>query len=133
VLTLLYVEEGKAGLQVEKDGEWIDAPPVNGAFVVNIGELLEVATGGYLKATNHRVVSPKAGDDRISIPFFYAPALDETIPTLTLPPELQAKANGVTVDAAGQPLFDTYGKNALKSRLRAHPDVAAIHHPELVK
>jgi hypothetical protein len=37
------------------------------------------------------------------------------------------------VDAAGQPLFDTYGKNALKSRLRAHPDVAAIHHPGLVK
>jgi isopenicillin N synthase-like dioxygenase len=133
VLTLLYVEDGKAGLQVEKDGEWIDAPPLNGAFVVNIGELLEVATGGYLKATNHRVVSPKAGDDRISVPFFYAPALDEMIPTLTLPPELQAQANGVTVDAAGQPLFDTYGKNALKSRLRAHPDVAAIHHPELVK
>ncbi|MHA6669792.1 isopenicillin N synthase family dioxygenase [Homoserinimonas sp. A447] len=133
VLTLLYVEDGKAGLQVEKDGEWIDAPPLNGAFVVNIGELLEVATGGYLKATNHRVVSPKAGDDRISVPFFYAPALDEMIPTLTLPPELQAQANGVTLDAAGQPLFDTYGKNALKSRLRAHPDVAAIHHPELVK
>jgi isopenicillin N synthase-like dioxygenase len=132
VLTLLYVEDGKGGLQVEKDGEWIDAPPLNGAFVVNIGELLEVATGGYLKATNHRVVSPKAGDDRISVPFFYAPALDEMIPTLTLPPELQAQANGVTVDAAGQPLFDTYGKNALKSRLRAHPDVAAIHHPELV-
>lgn len=132
VLTLLYVEEGKAGLQVEKDGEWIDAPPVSGAFVVNIGELLEVATGGYLKATTHRVISPKAGDDRISVPFFYAPSLDRMIPTLTLPAELQARSHGVTADAAGQPLFDTYGKNALKGRLRAHPDVAAIHHPELV-
>ena len=132
VLTLLYVEDGKGGLQVEKDGEWIDAPPLPGAFVVNIGELLEVATGGYLKATVHRVISPKAGNDRISVPFFYAPALDETIPTLTLPPELRARARGIHADAAGEPLFSTYGQNALKSRLRAHPDVAAIHHPELV-
>ncbi|QEE62423.1 isopenicillin N synthase family oxygenase [Salinibacterium sp. dk2585] len=133
VLTLLYVEEGKAGLQVEKDGEWIDAPPIPYTFVVNIGELLEVATGGYLRATIHRVISPKAGEDRISIPYFYAPALDATIPTIPLPPELAARAKGVTPDAHGEPLYATYGENALKSRLRAHPDVAAIHHPELVK
>src|SRR5699024_7889396 len=99
VLTLLYVEDGKGGLQVEKDGDWIDAPPIPGAFVVNIGELLEVATGGYLKATVHRVVSPKAGQDRISIPFFYAPALDQTIPTLDLPEELKSRARGVHTDA----------------------------------
>lgn len=66
VLTLLYVEEGRGGLQVEKDGEWIDAPPIDGAFVVNIGELLEIATDGYLKATKHRVLSPAAGTERIS-------------------------------------------------------------------
>ena len=44
MLTLLWVEPGKGGLQVERDGEWVDAPPVPGAFVVNIGELLEYAT-----------------------------------------------------------------------------------------
>ncbi|MFP7761928.1 isopenicillin N synthase family dioxygenase [Marisediminicola sp. LYQ134] len=129
VLTLLYVEEGKAGLQVEKDGEWIDAPPLDGAFVVNIGELLEVATNGYLKATVHRVISPSIGDDRISIPFFYSPALDGTIPVLPLPDGLEAP--GISVDPQN-PIFSTYGENALKSRLRAHPDVAAIHHPELL-
>jgi isopenicillin N synthase-like dioxygenase len=94
VLTLLFVEPGKAGLQVEKDGGWIDAPPVPGAFVVNIGELLEVATDGYLKATVHRVISPLIGSDRISIPFFFNPALDESIPVLDLPPELQARLRG---------------------------------------
>ncbi|PWB97933.1 isopenicillin N synthase family dioxygenase [Salinibacterium hongtaonis] len=132
VLTLLYVEEGKGGLQVEKDGDWIDAPPLPYAFVVNIGELLEVATEGYLRATIHRVVSPGSGQDRISVPYFYAPALDATIPSIPLPDELRAQAGGVTADAHGEPLFSTYGENALKSRLRAHPDVAAIHHPELV-
>ena len=129
VLTLLFVEPGKGGLQVEHDGGWIDAPPIDGTFVVNIGELLEVATNGYLKATVHRVISPRGGDDRISIPFFYSPALDARIPLLPLPEGLAAP--GISVDPAN-PIFDTYGENALKSRLRAHPDVAALHHPELL-
>ncbi|WP_111766200.1 isopenicillin N synthase family dioxygenase [Nakamurella deserti] len=131
VLTLLLVEPGKGGLQVEKDGEWIDAPPVPGAFVVNIGELLEVATDGYLKATVHRVISPPAGSTRISIPFFFNPALDATIPVLPLDPALTGAATGVTADP-DNPIFSTYGENALKSRLRAHPDVAARHHPDLL-
>lgn len=131
VLTLLWVEPGKGGLQVERDGAWVDAPPVDDAFVVNIGELLEYATRGYLKATNHRVISPKAPDDRISIPFFFNPALDRTLPLIDLPAELAEQATGVT-DDPDNPIHSRYGENALKSRLRAHPDVAAIHHPDLV-
>ena len=131
VLTLLWVEPGKGGLQVERDGSWVDAPPVDGAFVVNIGELLEYATDGYLKATNHRVVSPQAPDERISIPFFFNPALDKRLPLIELPAELAAEADGVTEDPSN-PIHALYGENALKSRLRAHPDVAAIHHADLV-
>ncbi|MCE4024890.1 MULTISPECIES: isopenicillin N synthase family oxygenase [unclassified Microbacterium] len=131
VLTLLWVEPGKGGLQVERDGAWVDAPPVDGAFVVNIGELLEYATDGYLKATNHRVVSPQAPDERISIPFFFNPALDARLPLIDLPAELAAQARGVTKDPSN-PIHALYGENALKSRLRAHPDVAAIHHADLV-
>jgi isopenicillin N synthase-like dioxygenase len=130
VLTLLYVEEGKGGLQVEKDGEWIDAPPVPGAFVVNIGELLEVATDGYLKATRHRVISPAEGDERISIPYFHGPALDAEIPHITLPPELQAAADGVTLDPHNT-IHPVFGRNWLKSRVRAHPNVVEAHHPHL--
>src|SRR5690606_27613853 len=96
VLTLLWVEPGKGGLQVERDGAWVDAPPVDDAFVVNIGAMLEYATGGYLKATNHRVISPKAPDERISVPFFFNPALDAKLPIIDLPAELAAEARGVT-------------------------------------
>ena len=131
VLTLLWVEPGARGLQVERDGAWVDAPPVPGAFVVNIGEMLEYATGGYLIATNHRVVSPRFPEDRISVPFFFNPALDSRLPVIELPAELAAKARGVTQDPAN-PIHALYGENALKSRLRAHPDVAAIHHADLV-
>jgi len=131
VLTLLWVEPGKGGLQVQRDGEWVDAPPVAGAFVVNIGELLEYATGGYLIATKHRVISPGYPDERISVPFFFNPALDKRLPLIELPAELAAEARGVTQDPAN-PIHALYGENALKSRLRAHPDVAEIHHADLV-
>lgn len=132
VLTLLLVEPGKGGLQVEHDGSWIDAPSLPGAFVVNIGEMLELATDGYLKATLHRVESPKLGTDRISIPFFFNPALDSTVPRLELPPELQSEARGLSPDPTDSPILETYGDNALRYRLRAHPNVAAIHHADLL-
>lgn len=130
VLTLLYVEDGKDGLQVEYNGEWIDAPPVSGAFVVNIGEMLEIATDGYLKATLHRVISPAEGTDRISFPFFYAPRLDASIPKVELADELKPFAHGVSQEPDNV-LHPIFGENSLKSRVRAHPNVVAAHHPHL--
>src|SRR5699024_4490115 len=94
VLTLLYVEPDRPGLQVERHGQPLDAPPVDGAFIVNIGEMLECATDGYLKATNHRVLAPQPRTDRISVPYFHNPALDAAFPKLRLPAELAAQAPG---------------------------------------
>ena len=128
VLTLLVVEPDSEGLQVEfPAGEWVDVPPVAAAFIVNIGELLEVATGGYLRATRHRVLAPGPGTDRVSIPYFLNPSLDAIIPVISLPPELAALSRGVDADP-DNPIFNTYGENAWKSRTRAHPDVAKLHH-----
>lgn len=124
------VEPGKGGLQVEHDGGWIDVPAVPGAFVVNIGELLEFATDGYLRATRHRVVSPPPGETRLSVPFFFNPALDSTVPRIELPADLARRARGVTQDPDNV-ISGTFGDNLLKARLRAHPDVAAAHHADL--
>ena len=63
--------------------------------------------------------------------FFFNPALDQQLPLLDLPADLAAEATGITEDPSN-PIHATYGENAMKSRLRAHPDVAAIHHPDLV-
>lgn len=129
VLTLLLAEPGSRGLQVRRDRTggpedgWVDVPPLDGAFIVNIGELLEVATGGYLRATEHRV-SLRAGE-RISVPYFFNPRLDAQIPVLALPAELAARAR--RADDPSDPIFAIYGRNAWKSRLRAHPDVASAH------
>ncbi|MCC2029182.1 isopenicillin N synthase family oxygenase [Microbacterium sp. YMB-B2] len=130
VLTLLWVEPGKGGLQVERGGEWVDAPPVDDAFIVNIGEMLEYATGGYLKATKHRVISPKAPDDRVSVPFFFNPALNSQVPVIDLPDELRAQSRGVSGEGEN-PIDGVYGENALRYRLRAHPNVVEIHHADL--
>ncbi|PSJ58904.1 isopenicillin N synthase family dioxygenase [Pseudaminobacter soli (ex Li et al. 2025)] len=130
-LTLLLQEKQK-GLEVEtEDGHWIEAEPKAGTFVVNIGELLEMATDGYLKATVHRVVTPPASADRLSLAFFLGAPFDAEIPLLELAPHLKAQAGGVTRDPQN-PLFRTSGQNALKSRLRSHPDVAQRHHADLL-
>jgi hypothetical protein len=131
VLTLLMIEPGKVGLQIETAGGWVDAPAVPGALVVNIGDLLEYATDGYLKATVHRVVSPPPGETRLSIPFSSDSALDSAMPRIELPAELAARVRGVSQDL-GDVISGTFGDNLLEARLRAHPDVAAAHHPDLL-
>jgi isopenicillin N synthase-like dioxygenase len=107
--------------------DWIDVPPLDGAFVVNIGELLEVATGGYLRATEHRVNLGAASAQRISVPYFFNPRLDAQIPLLSLPADLAARTGSAPADDPSDPIHSVYGRNAWKSRVRAHPDVAAAH------
>jgi isopenicillin N synthase-like dioxygenase len=59
------------GLEVMNGaGEWIDAPPLPGAFVVNIGDMLETFTNGELTATSHRV--RKLSYERYSFPLFFS-------------------------------------------------------------
>jgi isopenicillin N synthase-like dioxygenase len=128
----LLLQEKQAGLQVQADdGGWIDAPPVPGSFIVNIGEILEMASNGYLRANVHRVVSPPQGSDRLSVALFLGARHDATVPLLSLPPHLAARARGVTQDP-DNPLFRDVGRNYLKSRLRSHPDVARRHYADLI-
>lgn len=128
-LTFLLQDE-QPGLQVEvTPGHWVDALPKPGAFVVNIGELLEIATNGYLRATVHRVVSPPARKERVSIAFFLGAQLDAEVPIYQLPPQLAAEAHGPTSDPTN-PLLREVGWNYLKGRLRSHRDVAARYYAD---
>jgi isopenicillin N synthase-like dioxygenase len=128
-LTLVLQGE-QSGLEVLTDEGWIGAAPLPGAFVVNIGELLELASNGYLKATLHRVTSPVAGVERYSCAFFMAAQLDATVPLLQLPAHFAAEAKGPASDPRN-PLFYQVGQNVLKGRLRSHRDVAASHYADL--
>ncbi len=58
------------GLEVMNGlGEWIDAPPLPGAFIVNIGDMMEILTNGDFIATSHRVRKTTA--ERYSFPLFF--------------------------------------------------------------
>lgn len=132
-LTLLHLAEGSTGLQAQTvAGDWIDVPPLPGAYVVNIGEALEIATDGYLRATPHRVLPTRPGEDRLSLPYFYNPPYEERARRLTLPAELAAAAPGAGRDLDAGALHEVSGLNSLKTRLRSHPNVAEAHHPDLL-
>ena len=131
-LTLL-LQDGSGGLQARPsrtDG-WVDVPPLEGALVINVGEMLEVATHGYLVATEHRVLPCAPGTTRQSIGFFWSPRLEVALDQVQLPPELAAEAPGVTKHEHN-PLLPRFGDNALKGWFRSHPEVAARHHADLL-
>lgn len=77
-LTILLPQEGSKGLQIERPGGvWMDVPPVPGAFVINIGDLMARWTNDRWVSTVHRVVNPTNADDarkrRQSFAFFHQP------------------------------------------------------------
>ncbi len=123
---LTFIKQDEiGGLQVDIDGKIIDATPMKDALVMNMGEMLQVATGGYLRATPHRVKSPPPGVERQSIAYFFNPKLEAKFEPIPLPPELAKQAKGAQNIDPNDPVFNVVGENILKTRLRAHPDVAA--------
>ncbi|KKA43558.1 MULTISPECIES: 2OG-Fe(II) oxygenase family protein [Salinivibrio] len=79
LLTILPAAN-EPGLQVKaKDGSWLDVPCDFGNLIVNIGDMLQEASGGYFPSTTHRVVNPEGADKtkaRISLPLFLHPKPD---------------------------------------------------------
>ncbi|CAH8348362.1 unnamed protein product [Eruca vesicaria subsp. sativa] len=77
-IILLFQDDKVSGLQLLKDGDWIDVPPLNHSIVINLGDQLEVITNGKYKSVMHRVVTQKEGN-RMSIASFYNPGNDAEI------------------------------------------------------
>ncbi len=72
-LTLLF-QDAVGGLQTHSNQHgWVDVPPVAGAIVVNIGDILQVWSNDLYKAALHRVLPVPDGKQRFSMPFFYQP------------------------------------------------------------
>ena len=80
-LTIL-AQDDVGGLQVQTPaGAWIDAPRIDGAFVVNVGDMLHRWSNGRLLSTPHRVINT-SGRERYSCPFFFDPNVATTIAPL---------------------------------------------------
>lgn len=113
-LTILAATDAPGGLQVrDRTGAWRDVAPVEGGFIVNIGDLMAQWTNDRWISTVHRVVNPPperaAESRRLSIAFFHQPnddALIECLPSCLKPGEV-AKYPPVT---SGEHLRTKLGK-----------------------
>lgn len=121
LLTLLAQDEN-GGLQVRTSRGWVDAPPVPGAFVCNIGDMLDRLTGGWYRSNPHRVRNT-SGRARLSFPYFFDPDFDAEVPPLP---------GRARTDASGQRRWDgqdlraftgTYGDYLLGKVAKVFPQL----------
>nr|ABB47979.1 oxidoreductase, 2OG-Fe oxygenase family protein, expressed [Oryza sativa Japonica Group] len=81
-LTLLLQVNDVQGLQIKKDGKWLSVDAPNGAFIVNIGDTLEILSNGKFRSVEHRaVINPNK--ERISASLFHYPCENMVIRPLT--------------------------------------------------
>ena len=108
------MQDNNGGLQVQnKAGDWIAAPPIDGTFVCNIGDLLEQWTNGRLVSTKHRVLNVSK-HDRYSIPIFFDPNSKTIIDPADFagdaPLAYEAKTAGEHILARNKKNFGQYSK-----------------------
>jgi isopenicillin N synthase-like dioxygenase len=144
-LTLL-LQHDVGGLQVRNpQDEWVEVPPRHGAFVVNIGEMLQEMTGNYFVATTHRVIADEA---RQSSAWFHGPDLTTHLDPLPLESsfvdavaasprhsgagfmarraEIESGVDGIESHTGA----GVYGQQLWNYYCRSYPANVARHHPD---
>lgn len=105
-ITLLATDD-VGGLEVRSpQGGWIEVPPLPGAFVMNVGDILAGWSDGRLRSTPHRVIN-RSGRERYSVPFFYDPSMRAPI----------------SLGANHPPLFADYVRGHLEGSYSHHQEV----------
>ncbi|KAH9304093.1 hypothetical protein KI387_008497, partial [Taxus chinensis] len=105
-LILLFQDDEVPGLQVLSNGCWIDVQPTPYSIVIDIGDQLEVISGGKYKSAWHRILPTKEGN-RLSVASFYNPSMNAMVypaPSLTVNDNTEAIVDG------GDEISSTYPK-----------------------
>jgi len=120
LLTLL-LQDGNDGLAVHTPDGWIEAPPVRGTFVCNIGDMLDRMTGGWYRSTPHRVRNA-GGNERLSFPFFFDPDFTAEVPPLPA----AARGGGERWDGQDLRAFEgTYGDYLTAKVAKVFPELSS--------
>lgn len=121
VLTILK-QDDSGGLQVKSQSRWRDAPPLPGAFLCNIGDMLDRMTAGLYRSTPHRVQNP-GRRDRLSFPFFFDPNFNARVQPIelnvSLPDDKQERWDRSSVHE----FKGTYGEYLLRKVARVFPQL----------
>jgi isopenicillin N synthase-like dioxygenase len=120
LLTLL-AQDDAGGLQVKSPDGWIEAPPIPGTLVCNIGDMLDRLTGGFYRSTPHRAKNV-SGRGRLSFPFFFDPgfaAQIEPLPSVQVRDDRETRWDKESVHE----FTGTYGAYLLGKIGRVFPDL----------
>ncbi|KAK7307013.1 hypothetical protein VNO77_39699 [Canavalia gladiata] len=98
-LTILLQVNEKEGLEIRKDGMWIPIKPLPNAFIINVGDMLEILTNGIYRSIEHRA-TVNSEKHRISVAAFHSTRLTAVIgPAQSLiSPESPAMFNSITAE-----------------------------------
>ncbi|XAR66643.1 Codeine 3-O-demethylase [Bertholletia excelsa] len=77
-LTILYQLNDTEGLQIRKEGKWVYVRPLQNAFVVNVGDIMEIVSNGVYKSIEHRA-TVNSTKERLSIATFYSSNLESEL------------------------------------------------------
>lgn len=124
VLTILK-QDSVGGLQIKSNDEWIDAPYIQNTFICNLGDMLSKMTGGYYRATPHRVKNISSRS-RFSFPFFFDPGWDVAVRPIDLPASLPPvnQKESQRWDQQDLSLFQgTYGRYITGKVSKVFPDL----------
>ncbi|PBP23460.1 hypothetical protein BUE80_DR005581 [Diplocarpon rosae] len=149
-LTFLLQATKHTGLEIQnKNGDWVQAQPIPGTLVINIGRSLQALTGGVCTATTHRVsLSPEnfVGEDgeplgpRYSFPIFQGVKtdLDKDAIDLVIPQHIKDLVKDEKVRTDAEATFDKmFGDSTREaifiSRVTSHQDVGARWYPDVLE
>ncbi|KAL6333164.1 hypothetical protein AAG906_028347 [Vitis piasezkii] len=77
-LTILFQLNDTEGLQIRKEGRWVPVKPLPNAFVVNIGDIMEIVSNGIYQSIEHRAMVNSA-KERLSVATFFSSNLDSEL------------------------------------------------------
>ncbi|CAH8304201.1 unnamed protein product [Eruca vesicaria subsp. sativa] len=98
-LTILLQINEVEGLQIKKDGNWVPVKPLPNAFIVNIGDILEIITNGTYKSIEHRGIV-NSEKERLSVATFHGMGMGKVVSPLKSLVERQKAAlfRSVTIE-----------------------------------
>ena len=112
----ILLQDGRGGLEVRSlDGDWIRATPVDGTFVINLGDMIPRLTNGTYHSNFHRVLNNVSGKDRYSVATFFNPSGGypvACVPTCLVPGEKPLYEACTASEHIAEMFQKTYGRNA---------------------
>ncbi|KAI0703878.1 Clavaminate synthase-like protein [Cerioporus squamosus] len=117
-ITILWSQPISALQVLSPDGKWRWVRHIDNALVINIGDSMEMLSGGYYKATIHRVIQPPADQrnlERLTV-FYFTMAKDDTkLVPFTESPKLQKEGVKRRIDDENAPTMGEWRKGIIKS------------------